>query len=444
MSSVHGQWRARSSTLSAQVYAYDQAGRLTTVRDTFAGACTTRVYAFAGTSGKASNRTSLTTFDSDAEGACQTTTAVSARAYTYDEADRITTAGTVYDALGRTTTTPAVDTNDPDAGDVTMTYYTTDMARSIEQNGRTTTHTVDVIGNRYRSWTDADATTTVTKTNHYGDDGDSPVWTDEGSSVWTRIVAGPAGVAAIETGPTSGVYTWQITNLHGDFIAGYDSGPGLTYTSEYTEYGGTRDLDRADDRYGWLGAEQRPADTPSGITLMGVRLYSQSTGRFLSADPVSGGNANSYVYPTDPVNMSDVDGRIWKWVAERGLNLLTSWLPAIACKFAGLGAMLCGAVVGAVMGGISYYVITKFVYHRQFSWSALGAAVLDGAIGGALGGKYAGKIRSAIGAAMRFIRSRLNRLGFGAAAGVLVIIENLLLSANEKKVSPGHVVHHDW
>lgn len=42
---------------------------------------------------------------------------------------------------------------------------------------------------------------------------------------------------------------------------------------------------------------------------MGVRLYSSGTGRFLSADPVRGGNANSYSYPTDPVNVADLDGR---------------------------------------------------------------------------------------------------------------------------------------
>jgi RHS repeat-associated protein len=60
--------------------------------------------------------------------------------------------------------------------------------------------------------------------------------------------------------------------------------------------------------YGWLGTKKRSADSLGGLTLMGVRLYNPATGRFLSTDPVYGGNANPYVYPSDPVNASDTSG----------------------------------------------------------------------------------------------------------------------------------------
>jgi hypothetical protein len=47
---------------------------------------------------------------------------------------------------------------------------------------------------------------------------------------------------------------------------------------------------------------------------MGARLYNPATGRFLSVDPVVEGSANRYLYPTDPINSFDLDGKLW-WFA---------------------------------------------------------------------------------------------------------------------------------
>lgn len=309
---VHGQWRDRTSTLSAQTYGYDQAGRLTSVRDTVTGACTVRVYAFDGTSGKATNRTGLTTYAPDENGACQTTTVGTARTYTYDSADRLTTSATVYDNLGRTLTTAAADTNLPAGGNVTMTYYTNDMVRTITQGSRTATYTSDVAASRLRSWTDNASGTAVTRTNHFALDGDSPVWTDEGNSTWTRPVDAIAGLAAVQTGPAAGNLVWQVVSLHGDVVAGMpNSGLGLSYTSEQTEYGVARvTADIGSRRYGWLGSGQRAADTPDGEILMGVRLYSPATGRMRQVDPVYQGSANSYEYCRgEPVGCTDLSGK---------------------------------------------------------------------------------------------------------------------------------------
>lgn len=61
-------------------------------------------------------------------------------------------------------------------------------------------------------------------------------------------------------------------------------------------------------QYGWLGTGQRSNDALAGLSLMGVRLYNSSTGRFLTRDPIHGGNDNSYVYPTDPIGSQDLTG----------------------------------------------------------------------------------------------------------------------------------------
>ena len=57
----------------------------------------------------------------------------------------------------------------------------------------------------------------------------------------------------------------------------------------------------------------RPGGTDTaGLTLMGVRLYSRHRGLFTSVDPVRGGSATVYAYPTDPTNQTDLDGRRWQ------------------------------------------------------------------------------------------------------------------------------------
>jgi hypothetical protein len=65
-------------------------------------------------------------------------------------------------------------------------------------------------------------------------------------------------------------------------------------------------------------------DIPSGLTLMGARLYDSNTGRFFSVDTVFGGNENAYTYPNDPVNTADLDGltKIPKKKANRCLKEL--------------------------------------------------------------------------------------------------------------------------
>ncbi|WP_240742020.1 DNRLRE domain-containing protein [Micromonospora zingiberis] len=316
--SVHGQWRERASTLSEQSYSYDQAGRLTSVRDTVGGQCTTRSYGFS----TSANRTSVTEYGPGADGTCQSTTSAWSRSWTYDTADRVNTAGYGYDALGRTTTVPAVDSATSAGGNVTIAYHSTNLVDSITQDGRTTDYALDVTGERIRSWTDNSSGEVVQSVHHYDGDDDRPSWTQETDERFTRPVAGISGVAGTFDSE-SGQVDWQLANLHGDLVAAIEGDDeGLSRTSEATEYGTPRNAaDAGNQRYGWLGAKQRAADTPSGMVLMGVRLYNTVTGRFLQVDPVPGGSCNPYDYTcADPINQEDLDGKAVPIIA--GLVLL--------------------------------------------------------------------------------------------------------------------------
>lgn len=88
----------------------------------------------------------------------------------------------------------------------------------------------------------------------------------------------------------------QLVDLRGNVVASTTiGGSGLDSFTTYTEYG-----------------TRKSANNIGGLTLMGARLYNPETGRFLSRDPVAGGNDNVYVYvdPPDPINKLDFNG-LW-------------------------------------------------------------------------------------------------------------------------------------
>jgi RHS repeat-associated protein len=299
---VHGQVVSHTGTpgvTASQEYAYDKAGRLTGVADTSARAvCTRRSYAF----DQNSNRTSLTTVAGVTGGDCPTTGGATASSV-FDTADRLIGDGHVYDAFGRATQIPGS----------TLTYHVNDLARSQTAGDHRQTWDLDTAG-RYRSWTVETNTTgtwtqTTSKANHYDSDSDSPRWIVENTSTGqvTRNVEGPDGDLAATTTATGGTVL-SLSTIHGDTPIQLPlDEPTATTVIDTDEYGNV--TTGAPARYAWLGAKQRSTETLTGLTLMGVRLYHPNTGRFLSTDPLPGGNPNTYTYPTDPLNTFDLDGK---------------------------------------------------------------------------------------------------------------------------------------
>lgn len=327
---AQGRITTQNSNTSAQRYTYDADGRLTVTQDTVStsgsnAACTIRTYSF----DKSSNRTALNSYPDgggNAGGNCSTSTTPTTVTSSYDQANRLTTTGYSYDTLGRTTTVAAADAQGTGSkvgttGTLTVAYYNNDMVATQTQGGQTRSFALDPMQNRILS-TDNTATTS---TNTYSNAYDSPAWTTTmpdsvpaqtpANITWARNVTGLDGQLA-GTQSNTGVVTLQIANLKGDIVATVNDDPAttsVTTTTEYTEYGKPRTPTATSDTYGWLGIYQRSSDTLGGLTVMGVRLYNSSTGRFLSVDAIAGGNANQYTYPVDPVNHEDTSGLSSWW-----------------------------------------------------------------------------------------------------------------------------------
>ncbi|KOY53982.1 DNRLRE domain-containing protein [Streptomyces sp. XY332] len=340
--SVHGQVTSHAGW-SSQKYRYDGTGRLTTVEDTADTVCTKRTYAFDGRS----NRTSLNTVSATPGADCPATGGTTTT-HTYDSADRLVDAGHVYDSLGRTTSLP---------GHGTVGYYANDRVHQQTWGSQRQTWQLD-SSLRLRSWTTETGggstwTQTGSKVNHYDSDGDNPRWITEDTATGslTRNIESASGDLAATTSKT-GDTVLQLTTIHGDVALQLPldiSKPPVALDND--EYGNPR-AGQPVTRYDWLGGKQRSSETLTGLTLMGVRLYNPLSGRFLSLDPVQGGNDNAYGYPADPINQYDLDGRFgWgKFLDRVGTGL------AIAGMF-GCGA--CALVSAGISLGRGIYKVSR-------------------------------------------------------------------------------------
>lgn len=227
--------------------------------------------------------------------------------------------------------------------------------------------------------------------SHYDSDSDEPSWIAEDVSrpdSVTRYVSGVEGDVAMTTSLT-GNRELQLVDLHGDIVATVPvidaelvaNWEGLRFTS-FDEFGVAKPLNGAGGingppaRYGWLGAAQRSAEALNGVILMGVRLYSPESGRFLSVDPVAGGSASAYDYcSADPVNCTDLAGT-WSW---KGLAKKVAAVGEIASIIPGpIGSAAAG--VSAIAYAASGNKRKALVMAGTVVAAAVGASAVIGAV----------------------------------------------------------------
>jgi RHS repeat-associated protein len=146
------------------------------------------------------------------------------------------------------------------------------------------------------------------------------------------------GVTVSLQGTTTQV--WSYPDLHGDdTIATNQTGVRQGAVALYDPFGDPIDLatgligtltangavpgntTTAGASFGWEGAHGKQYQHAGDIATieMGDRQYVPLLGRFLSTDPIPGGNSNDYNYPNDPVNGQDLSGNC-SWDPNCGMN----------------------------------------------------------------------------------------------------------------------------
>jgi RHS repeat-associated protein len=351
-------------------YEFDQAARMTAAYDQIADTCTTRDYEF-DVVGRRTGQITKTQSCTDAG-----TPSTSTKTWNYDKADRVLTGANgvgsyVYDALGRQTSLPSVDTPQGEsAGALTVSYYDSDLARSVTQDGVTTTYDLDVMDRRSISTTTQGSDTSTT-TRVYEDTSDNPAWATtvkDGVTETTRYVSSIAGDLSLTYSVEDEFLSTGIIDPQGSVVATTSKQQvvdgaaatvwsGLSFFDEYGNRINSKTTNTGALDYAWLGGKERATDT-TGLVLMGVRLYNSVTGHFTSVDPVKGGNTTRYAYPQDPINKYDLDGRIaWRKWSKRAVSVL---------GIVAVGA--CIVATAGVCGGVAAVAAAASVASNAYAW----------------------------------------------------------------------------
>ncbi len=276
--SVHGEARARTSSLAKEEYTYDEVGRLTQANETLTGkGCKSRLYAY----NEDSDRTSLISRESATE-TCATSGGTT-ESHSYDTADRLSDTGVSYDAFGNQTKVPAADAG---GTEITATFYVDNQTRSQTQGTKTLTYFTDPDG-RTREIVTKEGTES-TAINHFSGPGEGISWVGEGAK-WTRDIPGIDGtLTAIEKSGEETKPILQLHDLQGNVVATAELSETETKlrAGSYnpTEFGVP--VNGTPPKYSWLGAFGQATELSSGASASGGSDYVSQLGAVLQTQPI--------------------------------------------------------------------------------------------------------------------------------------------------------------
>ena len=232
--------------------------------------------------------------------AAETTT----ETYGYNARDQLTATGSLIAGVAYNSDGDQTSISGPSPrGTVNLTFDGRHLVTGQSTAGLTTSWVLDGEA-RVTRQTKSLLGTTVYR---YNAPGDNPAWEEDTSgTITTSFVTGPLGILATYS---SGTPTYLVTNGHGDIIQTRNGAGALIEDYTYNDSGDVTSSAKP-TRYGYVGSWQKDREEDSSLIRMGVRMYDPLVTRFVSWDPVDGGDYNAYSYAgQNPCSNYDLDGR---------------------------------------------------------------------------------------------------------------------------------------
>ncbi|WP_370351354.1 RHS repeat-associated core domain-containing protein [Catenulispora sp. EB89] len=326
-----------SSNTDLQCYGYDYAGHLTTAWSDTGATTTAASPTVPGIGGCANAAPTAATASKQVGGP-----APYWQTYSFDIAGNRTgetdhnTAGTTAGDVTHTYNYPAAGANQPNTStSTTISGGTTGTDTFVyDAAGNTTTRKLATGANQTLTWdaegrlaSVADAASGKSASYIYDASGGLLLQKQAGETILyldgqelhlntagnsltgLRDIPGSGGVTVVLSGST---FAYDFANLQGTGTVSIDALTLTTTRRYYDPYGNTRGTPATSwpDERAYLN---KPADTTTGLDLIGARNYDPAAGRFISVDPLfEAGDPNQmggYVYSGgDPVNTSDPTG----------------------------------------------------------------------------------------------------------------------------------------